>query len=232
MDFLAPVKFFRDEPRTVTIAARVEPDTASSDLLVRCTLTAERALPGQATPTRTTHFTGTVRLSATPAEPEAEKVKTKVDGTPLSNADVYAFYFHGPAYQVVGEAWRKGDGSMTRMASPLPDNHTPGDQPTVIHPRLSELCFQTAGLWEAGTAHRMALPTRVERMRVLADPAGVDGPLYCLARPAGESRFDCAVVDGKGNVVVRMDGYESIVLPAPIPEQVLGALDATFGSTG
>jgi len=29
---------------------------------------------------------------------------------------------------------------------------------------------------------------------------------------------------------VRMDGYESIVLPAPIPDAVMGALTATFGN--
>jgi hypothetical protein len=29
---------------------------------------------------------------------------------------------------------------------------------------------------------------------------------------------------------MRMDGYESIVLPAPIPESVMGALTATFGT--
>ncbi|MGB4810820.1 MAG: SDR family NAD(P)-dependent oxidoreductase, partial [Candidatus Phosphoribacter baldrii] len=230
VSFLAPVKFFRDEPRTLTITAQAVPAPEGTDLLVRCTLTAERALPGQATPTKTTHFTGTVRLTTDPVAEEVEKVKTKVEGTPLDNDNVYAFYFHGPAYQVVGEAWRKGDGSMTRMAAPIPDNHVPADAPLAIAPRLAELCFQTAGLWEAGTAHQMALPTRVGRLRVLRDPATVDGPLYALARPAGESKFDCAVIDGRGSVVVRMDGYESIVLPAPIPDAVMGALTATFGT--
>jgi NAD(P)-dependent dehydrogenase (short-subunit alcohol dehydrogenase family) len=230
VSFLAPVKFFRDEPRTLTIRAQAVPAPEGTDLLVRCTLTADRALPGQAAPVTTTHFTGTVRLTTEPVAEEVEKVKTKVEGTALSNDNVYAFYFHGPAYQVVGEAWRKGEGSMTRMASPIPANHVPDEAPLAIAPRLAELCFQTAGLWEAGTAHQMALPTRVGRLRVLRDPATVDGPLYALARPAGGSRFDCAVVDGRGSVVMRMDGYESIVFPAPIPESVMGALTATFGS--
>jgi hypothetical protein len=232
VDFLAPVKFFRDEPRTVTIHAMATPAAEGSDLLVHCTLTADRTLPGQAAPTTTTHFTGTVRLTADPVEAETEKVKTKVEGAPLTADHVYAFYFHGPAYQVVAEAWRKGTGSMTRLTDPLPDNHTPADLPLSIAPRLAELCFQTAGLWEAGTEHRMALPTRVGRLRVLRDPATVEGPLYALARPAGPSRFDCTVIDGKGSVVVRMDGYESIVLPTPIPDIVLGALEATFGKGG
>ena len=45
VSFLAPVKFFRDEPRTLTITAQAVPAPEGTDLLVRCTLTAERALP-------------------------------------------------------------------------------------------------------------------------------------------------------------------------------------------
>ncbi len=86
-----------------------------------------------------------MRLTTDPVAEETEKVKTKVEGTPLTNDTVYAFYFHGPAYQVVGEAWRKDQGSMTRMADPIPDNHVPSDAPLAIAPRLAELCFQTAG---------------------------------------------------------------------------------------
>ena len=32
----------------------------------------------------------------------------------------------------------------------LPGNHMPADRPTLMSPRLIELCFQTAGLWEMG----------------------------------------------------------------------------------
>ncbi|HRW20020.1 MAG TPA: SDR family NAD(P)-dependent oxidoreductase, partial [Dermatophilaceae bacterium] len=235
VDFLAPLKFFRDEPRTLQVTAQVEP-ADGGDLLVRCALTAERQLPGQPQPTRTTHFTGVVRLSTAEAEQQTESLPGP-DGHPsIGSDDVYAFYFHGPAYQVVGEAWRsdgdEGAGSAARMADPLPDNHVPGDAPLVNAPRLAELCFQTAGLWEAGTEHRMALPTRVGRVRVLADPDTAVRPLHALARQVGPSRFDCAVVDGDGAVVMRMDGYESIELPAPIPTEVLGALEQTFGSRG
>ena len=228
VDFLAPVKFFRDQPRTLTITAQAEPDATGTDLLVRCRLTAERSLPGQAQPTVTTHFTGTVRL--TTAEPEAESTKApkKADGTRMSGEQVYTFYFHGPAYQVVTEAWRSGGGSVTRLVEPLPDNHSPADLPLVIAPRLAELCFQTAGLWEAGTEGRMALPNHVERVQVLRDPASAAGPLMALAKPVGDSAFDCLVVDSTGDVVMRMDGYQSIAFPAPIPDEVTAVLRATF----
>ena len=61
VDFLAPLKFYRDEPRTIEISALVRPD--GEDLLAECRVEAERQLPGSDAPTRTTHFTGLVRLT-------------------------------------------------------------------------------------------------------------------------------------------------------------------------
>ena len=57
-------------------------------------------------------------------------------------------YFHGPAYQVLKRAWWDENGAVGEMAAGLPDNHHPSDQPLAMAPRLVELCFQTAGLWE------------------------------------------------------------------------------------
>ena len=59
--FLAPVKFYRDEPRTMEISALLRPD--GEDLVAECRLTAERQLVGQAERVRTTHFTGRVVLA-------------------------------------------------------------------------------------------------------------------------------------------------------------------------
>ncbi len=229
VSFYAPVKFFRDEPRTVTVTARVEPDPDGPDLLSRCTLTAERSLPGQSAPTVTTHFTGTVRLTTADAQQDHIDLSTEPAEASMGPQDVYAFYFHGPAYQVIEQGWRNGDGSMTRFTDPLPDNHAPADAPVRSAPRLAELCFQTSGLWEAGTEGRMGLPTRVGRVRVLRDPAQVQGRLFGLAWPKGPSTFDCAVVDGAGDVLMRMEGYQSVELPAPLPDAVQQTLRATFG---
>ena len=98
---------------------------------------------------------------------------------------VYKFYFHGPAYQVVGEAWRSNGSAVARFADDLPANHTP-EQPTVIGPRLVELCFQTAGLWEAGTTGTLALPASIDRLDLLTDPSATpaEGPLVAVAGPA------------------------------------------------
>ena len=40
--------------------------------------------------------------------------------------------------------------------------------------------------------------------------------------------FNCVVVDGEGTVVVRLDGYRTIPLPTPIPDEVAAHLHSTF----
>ncbi|MGA8046789.1 MAG: polyketide synthase dehydratase domain-containing protein, partial [Dermatophilaceae bacterium] len=226
--FHAPLKFYRDEPRTVTVTAQAHPAPDGDDLLVECTLTAERSLPGHDSPTLTTHFTGIVRLSAAaPAEETVEPVGPPEAGE-LSPEEVYRLYFHGPAYQVVGAAWASRGTAVARLAEGLPDNHLPADAPLVGAPRLVELAFQTAGLWEAGRDGRLGLPHRVGSLRVR--PATSDGPVYAVARQSGESSFDVRVVDEDGQVLVRLDEYVSIPLPAPIDPEVQGPLGEVFGA--
>ena len=54
------------------------------------------------------------------------------------------------------------------MAKGLPGNHQPPEQPTLMAPRLIELCFQTAGLWEMGAQNRFGLPQHVEQVSCFA----------------------------------------------------------------
>jgi NAD(P)-dependent dehydrogenase (short-subunit alcohol dehydrogenase family) len=225
VDFLAPLKFYRDEPRTLTISALIHPD--GEDLLAECRVEAERQLPGSEDPLRTTHFTGRVRLTRT--DPAAQHADPPVrEGTEVSTDDVYAAYFHGPAYQVVGAAWRDGDRSVAQFASDLPVNHTPGDQPTQAAPRLIELCFQTAGLWEIGRDGRMALPTHVTRAVVLpAADETVEGPLTVTAQQ-GSAGFDCIVTDPSGSVLVRLEGYRTVELPQALPDDVQAPIRAVM----
>ncbi len=226
VSFAAPLKFYRDAPRQLTVTAVVRPD--HDGLVAECTLWAERTLPGHDTPQRTVHFTGSVRLGS--ARPTGERIKPPASsaGTVLTAEQVYSFYFHGPAYQVVASAGRSGDASVAAMADPLPDNHVPADLPTDTTPRLVELCFQTAGLWEAGTEARLALPMRVGKATYYADPAAVPAPLQAMARATSPDTFDCVVFDKKGNVVVRVDGYQTIPLPAPLPDAIAATLADAF----
>ncbi len=225
VSFAAPLKFYRDEARTLTVQAVLIPD--GDDLEAHCTLSAERQLPGHDEPQRTVHFTGRVRLGT--EGPTRGQIEPPGDpsGSTLDAEQVYSFYFHGPAYQVVSAAWRDGDGSVATLTDPLPDNHVPAEQPLATAPRLIELCFQTAGLWQAGLEDRLALPMRVGRACWYAMPEA-DGPLRAVARETSAGVFDCVVVDSSGTVVAQLDRYETIPLPAPIPESVADSLHSAY----
>ncbi len=225
--FAVPLKFYRDEPRTITVQAVVTP--AGDELLARAQLIAERQLPGQDGPQRTVHFSGTVRLGRRPAAGPKGEPAGKAAGGAMAAGQVYAFYFHGPAYRVVSSAWRAGDAAVAELAAPLPDDRVPASAPLATAPRLVELCFQCAGLWQAGTEGVLALPLRVGSARVLADPAKVRGTLHAVARERSPGCFDCLVIDARGNVIVQLEGYVTIPLPAPIPEAVAGSLRNAFG---
>jgi hypothetical protein len=127
-------------------------------------------------------------------------------------------YFHGPTYQVVQAAWRDGDQSAARMRADLPPNHS-SDAATIAHPRLIELCFQTAGLWEAGREGRLALPTHVDSATILAQPEA-GAALTCLSRQGEDGSFECVVADQDGNVAVHMRGYRTVTLPVNLADDV------------
>jgi hypothetical protein len=226
--FAAPLKFYRDEPRTLTVAAVVRPD--GDELVADCELSAERLLPGSDVPQRTVHFTGRVRLGTSAPAAEQTDPVPEAAGPTLSADRVYSFYFHGPAYQVVGSSWSGDDVSVAELADDLPVNHEPDDLPLLTAPRLVELCFQTAGLWQAGREDRLALPMQVGSARVIGDPNSANGPLYARATEIEPGMFDCVVSDADGAVVVRLDGYRTVPLPAPIPDDVAADLHATFRS--
>jgi hypothetical protein len=223
MEFLAPFKLYRDEPRTIAVQAlfRAEGD----EVLADCRLLGYRTLPGQAEPQETVHFQGRVRLAAELPEPERQAAPAPGEG--VGAADVYRIYFHGPAYQVLESAWRDGDRMAGRFASELPPNHRPADRPTLMEPRLIELCFQTAGIGELGAHGRMALPLRVDRVTVFQPATPVaDTPLYAVTRPSGEAR----VVDSEGNVYVTLSGYRTIELPGGLdPERIAPLRAAVIG---
>ncbi len=98
------------------------------------------------------------------------------------------------------------------MAVDLPDNHHPGDRPLAIAPRLIELCFQTAGLFEMAVQHRMGLPRHVDRVSLYRSPDAAKGPLFAVvtADLARES-FDADVVDRAGTRYLHVGGYRTVV---------------------
>src|SRR5208337_4085431 len=214
VNFLAPFKFYRNEPRTVTVETAIRPrgDTMVAD----CRLIGVRPRPNQADEQVTTHFTARARL--TKQSPNAVVVSAlgTPDGHVIEAADIYRLYFHGPAYQVVERAWWDGRRIIGLLTRGLPPNHMPSDLPTLMLPRLIELCFQTAGLWEMGVQGRMGLPQHIDRIAssLLRAPVSADTRLYAVVTPdSARGSFDAEVVDTHGNLYLQLSGYRTAALP-------------------
>jgi hypothetical protein len=233
VDFREPLKFYRDQSRTVTISALISPDEdgRTDDVIAHCRLTAARTLPGQEAPQTTVHFTGQVRLAATPPQPERKSPPPAEDShTTVEHDAVYAIYFHGPAFQVVEHAWRGERGVAGRYATHLPPAHRSGDGPVIARPRLVELCFQTAGIEELGTTGRMALPMHVDRI-VLPEADTPADDVVAEVQSHGEACFDARVIGPDGGVLVQLEGYRTIALPDAVGPELLDPLRAALATT-
>ena len=96
-------------------------------------------------------------------------------------------------------------------------------------PRLIELCFQTAGLWEMSEQNRMGLPLYVHQVRVWRAPELAEGQFYAVVTPHPEEQsFDAEVVDAKGNCYVQLSGYKTVALPNSVDAEPLKALQAAM----
>ena len=229
VNFLAPFKFYRSEPRAVTVETNIHPQHDS--LLADCRLTGRRTLPNQTEPQVTTHFTARVRL--TKQTPKAVTVPTLglTDGHIIEAADIYSLYFHGPAYQVLERAWWDGHRMVGLMAKHLPANHLPSELPTLMAPRLIELCFQTAGLWEMGAQGGMGLPQHIDCVSsLLVQVPEPTGPRLYAVVTSDQDRgsFDAEVVDTKGNRYLHLSGYRTVALPSAVDAERLKALRAAM----
>jgi len=227
VNFHAPFKLYRHEPRAITIDVRI--NAANDGVVADCLLRGHRQLPNQAEPQSTTHFSGRVRLSSQFAGMPSGPRLVKPSGSVIEAADIYALYFHGPAYQVVERAWWNGKQIIGLMANTLPTNHHPSALSTQMAPRLIELCFQTAGIWEMGVRGRMGLPQHINRVStsVAANREQVETRFYALVVPnLIDESFDAEVIDEEGNQYVQLTGYHTIALPSPGNAQRLKALHA------
>ncbi|MCC6847114.1 MAG: SDR family NAD(P)-dependent oxidoreductase [Deltaproteobacteria bacterium] len=228
VEFLAPFKFYRDEPRTLTIAAQLVA-AEDAELVAECRLSGSRTLAGQSAPTVTVHFTGRVRLRRSRPPLGAARVPGADGSAAIGPETVYRVYFHGPAYRVLGAVARAGDGVIGRFAGGRPANHAPPSAPTRMAPRLVELCFQTAGMREIAASGRLALPRRVGRLRV-ASAAPEDGAtaFVTTAPLAGDGAVDVVVVGADGAPLVRLEGYATVALPAEVAPEDRHAVGAVL----
>jgi 3-oxoacyl-(acyl-carrier-protein) synthase/NAD(P)-dependent dehydrogenase (short-subunit alcohol dehydrogenase family)/acyl carrier protein len=234
VEFASPFKFYRDEPRKLTLAAHF--DEAGDDIVAACHLVGSRILAGRSEPQVTTHFSARVRLGPEQGTSTASAVAAVApivapSSRILAAADIRKVYFHGPSFQVLDAAWSDAGHVIGRLAAGLPDAHVPADAPLRTSPRLIELCFQTAGVLELGTSGRLALPARVGRLDLLREPGSSQGPFFAVVtpRPAAQG-FDADVVDSEGNVLIQLRGYQTIALPIDIDQGLLVPFRAAIGA--
>jgi len=222
VDLLAPFKFYRDEPRTVILRARIRYG-GEGTLLADCELIGRRSLRGE-DEQETRHFVARARLARNAAAaPEAGVAPIDGDRDDgVGREAVYSVYFHGPAYQVLERAWLDDGHVVGQLTSELPADHEPAGQPTELAPRLIELCFQTAGIWEIGTTGRMALPMHVDRLMWFRTSKS-NGPRWAVVTP-GEGGINADVVDDTGAVLVRLEGYRTSELPGELPAEAVAPI--------
>ncbi len=212
--FLSPFKFYDNKPRTIEWHAL--PVLQGEDLVVRVTLESDiRRVDGHTD--HTLHFSGLVYLAqkapgrkTTATLPKWGKKKA------VTSEEIYKLYFHGPAFQVLDAAQSSREDVLGRFNKRVVAE-SGGTKSPLATPMLIELCFQTAGLWEAGATGTLALPSSVGSISVYPQPLnGV--PIYAEVTPreCGQNlAFDARVVDASGNVFVEMENYRTSPLPFP-----------------
>lgn len=227
INFVAPFKFYRGEPRAVRIETQVHPH--GEHLIADCRLIGERSLANQAESQRTTHFTARMHLAKTSVQVLNARAFTEPTGSTVEAVDIYQVYFHGPAYQVLEEAWWDGKQIVGMLANGLPPNHHPSELPIIVAPRLIELCFQTAGVWELGVEGRMGLPQYVSRITFFRPADLAQGRLYAVVTPSVDKKsFTAEVLDEKGNCYLSLNGYQTVALPNFVDTKRLRSLQAAL----
>jgi hypothetical protein len=200
------------KPATLLLSARGVPSDRGEvvfDVVLRSEMRPKPDLP----PVEARHFRASVVLGAAPETPAVVFTPPVREAAwPISRDAVYRVYFHGPAYQVLHGVRLNGDEALGEMTVGLPPNAVPASAASLASPRLLELCFQTAGIWELSRWRRLALPASVDRVRVFrAEEDAGNLRLFALvtARDGGSS-FDARVVDEEGRIFVEVTGYRTV----------------------
>jgi acyl transferase domain-containing protein/acyl carrier protein/NAD(P)-dependent dehydrogenase (short-subunit alcohol dehydrogenase family) len=220
--FLSPMKYYRHEPRAVIVRARAVM-TQAGRVRVHATLSSVQNIVGR-DPEEKLHFSGAVVLEASAAE--ARQVQAFDRTAPeIGREAIYRVYFHGPAYRVLDRVESAGENRVIGcMTGQLPLDTTDAKHGSLVGPRLIELCFQTAGVWEIGKTGRLALPAGVDRV-IVRDPSAGSGPLVAEVTAQGSDdnlTFSARVRDGAGKVHVEIEGYRTSRMPNSLPEDEAG----------
>ncbi|HFQ92450.1 MAG TPA: hypothetical protein ENK32_00440, partial [Anaerolineae bacterium] len=211
--FHAPFKFYRMEPQTLYLSATAVPE-ANGDLRVYTELRSRREIKSGLQ--EKLHFSATVHLSQEAAA-APDTAFTPPESLDIPAEAIYDIYFHGPAYRVMAGATVAGDQAIGLLADDLPPNVNPADAPEVMAPRLIELCFQTAGVWQLRQQGKMALPLSLDSVTAYQQEREADGRLYAVVQAVDDGEeFAAQVVDENGRVYVTLSGYRTVALPGTV----------------
>jgi 3-hydroxymyristoyl/3-hydroxydecanoyl-(acyl carrier protein) dehydratase len=226
--FLTALKFYRKAPRRIVWRASIVRE--ASGLVARVTLESTRALK-TGREECTLHFSGRVCLEPLPVqEADIPLARPPVwnDAATVDAEAIYRLYFHGPAFRVLDGVQRVGDRVLGKLQTDLPPATSQG-QPLAVTPRLLELCFQTAGIWEAGATGALGLPASIERLVLYKREVG-GAPIYAEVKPtlSQDNRpcFDARVVDAQGHLYLELKGYRTSPFPGTIDSARLQPLRA------
>jgi hypothetical protein len=215
--FQRPFKFFRSQPQTLHLDATIHP-LSDGDLLACTTLRSITAPARPELPVKErVHFTAEVRLARrAPSAPRREP-PTMSTGQVVEREAIYHVFFHGPAYQVLERATVDGPRAVGLCALDLPANIHPSGTAEQMAPRLIELCFQTAGIWEMKTRGILALPTSIGSVTAYRPPETASGRLCAVVEAVeGGAEFNAWVVDEAGDVYVTLEGYRTVQIPGSV----------------
>ncbi|MFZ0546262.1 MAG: SDR family NAD(P)-dependent oxidoreductase [Candidatus Promineifilaceae bacterium] len=217
VQFHKAFKFYKMEPQTMVLNVTIRP-LRSGELGAHTTLRSRRQLATSDRPQEKLHFSADVLLTAEP--PEALTIPftpPTAENMPFTTEAIYKIYFHGPAYKVLERVQVNEDKAIGLMAASLPPNTNPADVVALMAPRLIELCFQTAGVWDIYTNNTLALPLSIERVATYRQLNAVEGRLYGIVTAVADgASYNAQVVDEAGNVYVVLTGYRTVQLPGRV----------------
>ena len=232
VSFLAPFKFYRDQPREITLEATLSPGDGD-EVVADCRLLGTRMLPNQPEPKVTTHFTGQVRVVPAAAAADLswrETYRSPPTGRPCDATPSTRCISTDRHIRCSSEAGAKVTARLAcwrRTCHPTTIRAT-GNSP--VHLAYSSCASRPPAFGNWARAGRLALPQHLALMAAPGSEQTVSGRAYAIVTPRGDGeRFDAEVVDDTGRVHLRMTGYRTVVLPVPIDPGLLRPLQMAVG---
>ena len=224
VQFLAPLKFYRNKPRRFTLKAQAMPEGGGLCVNVRLE-SVLTCFDRQAEPVL--HFSGRVHLQpeVKGTLPKLSSPQWREDGM-VTAEEIYRLYFHGLAFQVLEGVQSAEGGVLGKMNVQLPQLVS-ADKTLLTNPRALELALQTAGVWEVAATDTLALPSSIGWLKLYPE-AQLDGLLIAEVQPGkGDDdalSFSARVVNASGNLALEMRDYRT----APLPFQAEAELIVPF----